>query len=61
MAESSVEGCQSLENLSCVGLEKNVRIQTSTMKVEWILTFLSNEVNQGDESDIRRGSHGVVQ
>ena len=31
------------------------------MKVKWVLTLLSNEVDQGDESDIRRGSHGVVQ
>jgi hypothetical protein len=26
-----------------------------------VLTLLSDEVNQGDESDIRRGSHGMVQ
>ena len=25
------------------------------------LTFLSDEFNQGDESDIRRGNHGMIQ
>ena len=29
--------------------------------VKRVLTLLSNEVNQRDESDIRRGSHGMVQ
>ena len=29
--------------------------------VKHVLTLLSNEVNQRDESDISRGSHGMVQ
>lgn len=29
--------------------------------VKRVLTLLSDEVNQRDESDIRRGGHGMVQ
>ena len=36
-------------------------MRTIEVAARWALTFLGHKVNQGDESDIRRGGHGMVQ
>ena len=60
MVERSVERCQSLVDLSCARFETREMCDMGD-GVKRVLTLLSDEVNQGDESDIRRRGHGMAQ
>ena len=59
MVERSVEWCQSLIDLSCMKFKDLRCAMWETVKR--VLTLLSDEVNQRDKSNIRGGSHRMVQ